>query len=78
MIDKVKIWCELLKQCFQEALRKVLLTLKQCWYTVRDASNDKDPENYIQLIIINNKNSDTAISESAQIILAYEYIDAEL
>ena len=47
-------------------------------YTVKNARNNRNPEDYIQQIIINKKNAGTAVIKYAQILTAYKYIDPKL
>ena len=54
------------------------MALKRCRYSIKDAADGKDPEEFVQLIMINSKNTGTTIIESSQILIIYKHIDAEL
>ena len=74
----VEAWCKALEARFREAPGKALARLETLRYTVKDARNNRDPEDYIQQIIVNGKNAGTAVTEYAQVLTAYEHMDPEL
>ena len=69
--DGVTEWCSALERRFREAPGKLLAYLESLRYTVRDARNCKDPEEYIQQIVVNGKNAWTATMEYSQVLTAY-------
>ena len=76
--DGVEAWCQALESRFREAPGKALSRLEAIRYTTKDAKNKKDPEEYVQQIVLNGRNAGTATTEYAQVLTAYEHMDAEL
>ena len=74
----VTLWCLALEKRFREDPAKALAKLESLRYTVRDARQGKDPENYIQQIILNGKNAGTVTTDYSQVMTAYEHMDPKL
>ena len=75
--DSCTLWCKALESRFREAPGVSLSRLKSLQYTIRNAHNRCDPEDFISQIITNRKNSGLATTEAQQILLAYKYFNAE-
>ena len=52
--------------------------LKTTCYTVKDAWKNYEPASYVQSIVINGQNAGIAITDYAQVLLAYKHLDSEL
>ena len=74
----ISLWCRSLENRFREAPGKALSRLEALRYTTKDVRQHKDPEHYLQQIIIHGKSAGLAATENAQVLMAYEHMDAEL
>lgn len=74
----VELWCKELEARFREAPGVALSKLEALRYTVQDVRARKDPEEYVQQIILNGKNAGTATTEAAQVMMAYNHMDVQL
>ncbi|KZF20662.1 hypothetical protein L228DRAFT_269959 [Xylona heveae TC161] len=74
----VKKWYKALEQHFRDLPEKSLVVLKTCYYIIQDTQQNQDVLEYIQSIILNDKNSSTTISNYTQVLLVYEHIDGSL
>ncbi|SLM39500.1 hypothetical protein LPUS_10049 [Lasallia pustulata] len=75
--DSCTLWCKALESRFRKAPGISLSRLESLRYTIRDARNRLDPEDFVSQIIMNGKNSGLATTEAQQILLAYEHFNAE-
>ena len=74
----VQSWCDALETRFRESPGVSLARLETIKYTIRDVRARKDPEEYIQKIITNGRNSGLATTEYAQVLMAYQHMDGVL
>ena len=74
----IELWCKELENRFREAPGIALAKLERLTYTVADVRARKDPEDYIQQVIINGRNAGTATTEAAQVMMAYNHMDVHL
>ena len=72
----IELWCKALEDRFRESPGTSLSRLESLRYTVRDARAKRDPEEFVQQIIINGKASGLATTDAQQVLLAYEHFDA--
>ncbi|KAA6407415.1 MAG: hypothetical protein FRX48_08658 [Lasallia pustulata] len=75
--DSCTLWCKALESCFRKAPGVSLSRLESLRYIIRDAQNQRDPEDFVSQIITNSKNSGLATTEAQQILFAYKHFDAE-
>ena len=47
-------------------------------YTLNNARRRRNPTKYVQSIIVNSRNAEIADPERAQVMLAWQHMDAEL
>lgn len=78
MATNTDIWCQGLENRFREAPTVALSKLENLRYSVADVRARKDPEEYIQQVVINGKNAGTATTETAQVMMAYNHLDVQL
>ncbi|RDL33672.1 uncharacterized protein BP5553_08040 [Venustampulla echinocandica] len=74
----IDLWCSELETRFRDAPGAALEKLEASRYTIRDVRSRKDPEDFVQDIIVQAQNAGTALSERAQILTAYQHLDAQL
>ena len=74
----ISLWCSCLEDRFRDSPGKSLAALEAVRYTVKDTRMRKDPAEYMSSIVLNGKNSRTAMTEEAQVRLAFEHMDGEL
>ena len=71
------MWCKALESRFREVFGVSFSRLESLRYTVRDARNRHDPENFVQKMIVNERNSGLVMTDVQQVLLIYEHFDAE-
>ena len=74
----LELWCKELEKRFREAPGVALSKLESLRYTIADVRARRDPEDYIQQIIVTGKNANTAMTEESQVWTAYQHMDAAL
>jgi hypothetical protein len=74
----IDLWCTELEVRFRDAPGAALEKLESLRYTVRDARARRDPEDFVQNIIVQAQNAGTALTEYAQMLTAYQHLDAAL
>ena len=74
----VEVWASALERRFREAPGRALSTLESTRYTIAHVRRGNDPEQYLQSIMLNGKNSGIATNDHAQVMLAYEHLDPHL
>ena len=72
------LWCAELEARFREAPGIALAKLERLAYTIADVRARKDPEDYIQQVVINGRNAGTATTEAAQVMMAFNHMDVRL
>ncbi|KAL8716211.1 MAG: hypothetical protein Q9220_000116 [cf. Caloplaca sp. 1 TL-2023] len=71
----VEPWCSELEARFREPPNVALARLESLRFTVADVRARRDPEEYVQQIIVNGKNAGTATTKVAQVTMAYNHLD---
>ena len=71
----VNTWCREFEGKFKEAPCVALSRLEALRDTVAGVQARKDPEVYVQQIIVNGKIAGTATTEAAQVTRAYIHLD---
>ncbi|KAL8794664.1 MAG: hypothetical protein Q9182_007604, partial [Xanthomendoza sp. 2 TL-2023] len=74
----IDLWCTELESRFRESPSVALSRLEGLRYTISDVRARKDPEDLIQLIVVNGNNAGTATTESAQVMMMYNHMDVQL
>ena len=74
----VDLWCTELETRFRESPGAALSRLERLKYSVYDARNRRDPEDFVQSIVVNSLSAGMATTEAAQILTAYQHLAAEL
>ena len=64
--DGIEDWCIALETRFRDSPGKALAALESCRYTTEDVARGKDPEEYVQRIIIHGNNAGTTITKATQ------------
>ena len=78
MQNNINNWCTELENRFRQAPGMALAKLESLRYTISDVRARKDPEEYVQEIVVNGKNAGTATTEASQVMMAYNHLDVQL
>ena len=76
--NSVKEWCKTLKTKFCDSLSCILFMLEFLHYTINNIYCQKDSIDYIQNIVLHEKNISIVINNYLQALLTYNYINDEL
>jgi len=76
--NEIKKRCKILKTYFCDSLSHSLTVLKTLQYTVQDAQKQKNSTDYIQSIVLHEKNSDIITMNYVQILMTYKHFNDEL
>lgn len=78
MITDINLWCNELKKRFRDAPGQALFKLKRLKYTVQDARERKDPQQYILKILSLGKSAYTTFLKSDAVLTAFKHVDLQL
>ena len=74
----IEDWTQALEARFKQARGAALKDLERCYYSVRELHRGKSPADFVQEVILLGQAAGIVTTEGAQIMLAYEHIDARL
>ena len=74
----VDLWSQDSEGRFKEAQGVALSRLEALRCTDAGVQARKEPEEYVQQIIVNGKNAGTATTEAARVTTAYNHLDVQL
>ncbi|TQS33317.1 hypothetical protein Golomagni_06333, partial [Golovinomyces magnicellulatus] len=74
----IELWCSELENRFREAPSTSLAKLEKLRYTTGHVRARRDPEEFIQQVIVHGKGSGSCVTEHSQILTAWNHLSPEL
>lgn len=78
MMTNIDLWCTELEKRFRDAPGQALTKLERLKYTMSDAQDRKDPEQFILKVLSLGKSAHTVFPETDAVLTAFEHIDLQL
>lgn len=74
----INLWCTELKRRFRDASGQALIKLEKHKYTLYDARDKKDPEQFVLKTLALGKAAHTTFSDQDAVLTAFEHTDIQL